>query len=187
MQCMDGVEAAQTLQRLLVTEALLKVVAKGKAAASIVRLMAKAIRDMLGAKLEQAKDEDMAPIMKVACKEVLLVANALSVLCGETVPKPLEPLDELAASKTGPPHIVKKSLQQTPYWADQEKRARQRAVAMMTLVPEMDKISGDIQSSKLDWSGFAVVAKRLVVWRTGLDEGALTVWKRNEANLCGWF
>ena len=166
---LDAVEVAKTLQRVIVREGFLKVLAKGKSGSAMIGLMSTAVSRLLSKPILETKD--MPAIMKVACTELLLISEALGVMSGATLPKPLEALDGLAKSKWESAQVVSQLAQQTPFWKEAEKRAREHAVATVTLLPELKDTLSRLENGQVKYEAVPKILKRLVVWQTGLGTG----------------
>ena len=121
---LDSVDLARSLQRYIVDDGFLKVLTKAKSGSTILSLMAKAVRELL--KKALAEHKDMESILKVVITELLLVADYLSVLCGEVLEKPQEALDGIMKANSETADTVRNLVNQTAFWMEQQKKPKRQ-------------------------------------------------------------
>ena len=162
---MTDAEASKTFFQVVVTESVLKLLAKGKEGQRAVAMVSKA----LGERLAGMDLTVFSPMLRLALEEVAVLAACLRALCGENISG-----DPLANLKNTPSlHVARNLLSQNGHWREQERRLKEQVVAMTTLLPELVEAEEKLARGKLDVPAQRL-ADRMVLWEEALPAGKQT-------------
>ena len=172
---LDFVERAKQFVLLSINESTLRVMARGAKGVFMLVKMSQALK----AKLDVILSSDGLPsLLALKLKEVQDILSALLVLTGSS--DATNALQILEADKCNTPgQVIRNLVMQQSYWREQERLAKDRAVASQTYVPEMAKnIEALASDEPVD---LLSLAKRVLVWQEALPAGsALHITVANE-------
>ena len=160
---LDDVKKSKCFRKLVLNHSVLRVLHKGPQGATALQSMA----DVLTAALTELLDHGIGRlVLKKCCEEVLILAKAVTALCGGS--GGVECLDEAYQAFD----VFRHKVSEIPHWQQAERKLREYAVAMQTLQPELLQLEEKLATKYIPAEELVKVAKRLPVFDEGLRTGA---------------
>ena len=136
---------------------------------SILRVLGEMAR-ALEAKVGAMDLAGFGATMRVSLEELVLLCRAIRRLLGEAVEG--DPLTEMKAKLSLA--VVRMCISQSQHWRELEKKSRQEAVALQTLLPEVNAMIAEMNENKFQLHPAARFKMRMVKWDEALPKGQAT-------------
>ena len=148
----------------------------GESKADIVKLMAVEMKKRVDA---SGKTSD---VMQAALEEIKEIAS--TVLALRDPREGIEAIVKLSSAKMGARLLVKQTIGHSSFWRNLELKARSMAQSSKSIVPEIKKLEGQLESTEpLDWDSLAIRIRELPAWEDRVLPGAFALLASNRALL----
>eukprot|EP00971_Amphidinium_carterae_P039820 781973-Amphidinium_carterae.1 len=165
---MDTVERGKLFVSSCINDSILRVMGREREGATVVASMAIGLSKLLSPMVEGGDK-----LLRVSLKEVLELCKALLVLTNMS--KETSILDDVFGENCKASiQVVKRLINQRPFWREASQKACDRVVAERSYGPEIDEVMSKLQNvgESITMTDLHKWACRVVVWREGLGQGA---------------
>eukprot|EP00971_Amphidinium_carterae_P344955 6485656-Amphidinium_carterae.2 len=168
----DSIEKGNLFIASTINDSFLLVMGREREGATVVASMASGLSKLLTTVLSSTS-EGSDRLLRISYREVLELCNALLVLTN--ISKETSILDEvLGENCKASIQVVKRLINQRPFWREASQRACDRVVAEKSYGPEIANFMTKLQNTgeSIPMPDLHKCACRVVVWREGLGQGA---------------
>ena len=168
---LDGIDAIDVAKLFVkvVSETIMRMVAKGSEAVSILSMMAVALDEEISKFLGQEGEHEPGSVLKAAVTEVHEMLVCIKALSGGSSDVDSQALDKIFSASKGARHQLRVSLNSHPFWREAEKKTRQCRVAAQTFNPEIQSTLQRLPDMAM--SDIVQNVVRIPVWIDGLGAG----------------
>ena len=156
---LDDHAVSKLLHRLVVTEAVLRVLGKGDAGRPVLASIASCLARDLPEQIAVMK----GPVLKQTAAELKVLGEALEAMLGVT-----SGADDIVEQAKALFPIMRKFVSQSTYWREEDRKLTVAKAALSTFAPEVAAMTKQIQELSVDgWPKTQTLVGRVRVWEEG--------------------